>query len=95
MYQFCVIYKNDPSLREQLLQMIPQIISQRDLRQHVVRHPAFTIQPDWPDTEQLPLQLQVEKFVYQSGKLICTRALVIDIFPQEENKNKSLIKLPK
>lgn len=94
-YRFVLIYRNDPSLREQLLQLLPQIISQRDLREHSVQHPQFTILPEWPDTNGLPLQLQVEQFLYEDGKLICIRALVIDISFQKENKNKSLIKLPK
>ena len=81
--RFVVIYKNSPEIRNHVLNVLTQVLSQNvNLEQTPVNHPLCQIRPSWPDMQSLlnlPLNMQCEQIEYAEGKFNTVRQNVIDI----------------
>ena len=80
--KFSVLYKNETSIRDQVIALLASAISQgHDLGKQGISHPLFSTQPLWPRTEvlvQLPLNNQCEELEYTEGSFKTRRQLVLE-----------------
>ena len=82
MCRFTLLYRNDKTLREQILGLLAQIAEQKDLSKEFIQHPLFRTFTLWPtedELNQIPLECQCELLEYSAKTFVRVKALVIDV----------------
>jgi len=81
--KFIVIYKNEPAIRAQVLQIIIEaLLKGIDFGKIPIQHPSFFTRPyklSADEMQSVPLDHQLEELLWKEQKLVSLYQLVIDV----------------